>query len=352
MVAGFDHSRPASRSSARAVVRPTIESSLARVAVRVVGAARGDRPEAVVGQIERALARRIGDPRRSASPRGRGRGARSPCRARAGPARRAGPASPSARTRRRSRARAPTTPRARPARARSAPPPTTRPIGPTLRARVRRPSRSSRGSGSSRRKRAQLLDRTRACAPPPRRAGALDARRATRTAPRSRAPSRTAVGRAARCTTSGRRPDPLHPLVGVGRVEHVLERVELGDLAQPEPAAQQRDLVVAEHDARAAALLELAHARERSAVLGAAVDQIAHAPELELAAEPRLGAREQLRELLVATLDVPHEDRLHRSRVPDVGARRKPRPSQRACLRLPRVARRLDPALATLRRAE
>src|SRR5262249_51993363 len=117
---------------------------------------------------------------------------------------------------------------------------------------------------------------------------------------------------------------PLHPLVRVGGVEHVLERVELGDLAQAEPAAQQRDLVVAEHHAGAAALLELADARERAAVLGAAVHEVPDAPELELAAEPRLRAGEQLCELVVASLHVPDEHRLHVSGVAELWRSRKP----------------------------
>ena len=99
----------------------------------------------------------------------------------------------------------------------------------------------------------------------------------------------------------------------IGALEEVLHRVRRRRLPDAEPAAEQRDLVVPEHELRAPGLGELAHEGERAVALGPAVHEIADAPELEAGAELAPRAREDVLELVRAPLHVAHEDALHAS---------------------------------------
>src|SRR5262249_56093285 len=74
---------------------------------------------------------------------------------------------------------------------------------------------------------------------------------------------------------------PLAPLVEVRALQQVLHGVERLPPANAEPAGEERDLVVPEHELAAPRLHALADQGERAVALRAAVHQVAHAPRLE-----------------------------------------------------------------------
>ena len=70
--------------------------------------------------------------------------------------------------------------------------------------------------------------------------------------------------------------------------------------------------MIAEHQAGAAGVDQLAHPAQNRQVVGPPVDQIADQPQLEARAVGVARAAQQLLQLLGAALHVPDEDRLHR----------------------------------------
>ena len=81
-------------------------------------------------------------------------------------------------------------------------------------------------------------------------------------------------------------------------------------------AAQQTELVIAEHDARASAIAQRAHDLEHAQVFGAPIHEVSDLPELEGPAVVPLRAGQQLLELGRAALDVPYEDPLRNRLLP------------------------------------
>ena len=189
-----------------------------------------------------------------------------------------------------------------------------RPRASTLRQRVRRASTSA--SASSRGSRVEqlprvgarrgepLLDAARARGElverPARRGRRVHHREALR---RRRGRSRRAAARAASRSSRRRRSSTSRKVSSRASV------------ALPGGDAQQRQLVVAEHDARASRVGQRAHLLERAQARRAAVHQVADEPQLELAAVGVARARDQLGELARAALDVAREDALHAARL-------------------------------------
>jgi len=94
---------------------------------------------------------------------------------------------------------------------------------------------------------------------------------------------------------------PVEQLVAVRRAEHIVEGIVLPPFDVALGERKQMQVMVAENDD--SPLAELAHETQGRQGLGAAVDEVAHEPELVLrAVESR--QREQGHQLVEATLNV------------------------------------------------
>ena len=105
---------------------------------------------------------------------------------------------------------------------------------------------------------------------------------------------------------------PVDPGARLGFVQQLLEGVVGLELPLTPRHPQQRQLVIAQHDARPPLGMQPANAVDHVAARGAAIDQVAHQPDLEVPTEVLLRALDHGLELHGASLYVSHEDRLHR----------------------------------------